>query len=141
MANEISLTAKISVSKNSVTATNATSTKTQTMESTLEKMHHTVQSVGTSREAVSTGDVDTSKEYFVLLYNRDDTNFVAVEIEYSDGNWFNFAVIRPGEMFGPVRMKAIASPGANQYGELFLDADTAACDVEVLVCDAGNPAA
>lgn len=142
MANEISLTAKLSVTKNSVTVTNAVSTKTQTMESAKEKLHHTVQGVGTTREAVSLGDVDktnaTGGEYIVLLCNRDTTNFVIVEVQTGASTYQQVGLMRPGEFWGPVRMQKLDASG---YGGLFLDADNTDCDVEVVACEAGDPTA
>jgi hypothetical protein len=137
MANEISFTAKLTVTKNSASVTQNTSTKTQTMSTTSEKLHHTIQDVGTSAEDLSTGDVDLTKEYLVLLYNRDATNYVDV-ICRKDGTPTDVTVgrMRPGEPFGPFR----ATLQTAGYPKLRLQANTAACDVEVTVTDAGDPA-
>lgn len=142
MANEISLTAKISATKSSVTVTNSTSTKTQTMAAAAAHMHHTIQAVGTSREAVALGDVDNSNatgdEYWVLLFNRDATNFVIVEALVGSATYYQVGLMRPGECWGPVRMQKLDGDG---YGALYMDADTAACNVEVVAVEAGDPAA
>lgn len=138
MANEITVQAKLTAAKNGASITNATSSKTQTMESTLEKLHHTVQEVGTSSEAVSLGDVDVSKQHWILLRNLDATNFVTVHIRKDVTPTDTVAgVMLPGESFGPVRAGAQTAG----YPHYRTTADTAACPVEVGACDAGNPAA
>lgn len=143
MANEITLTAKLSATKNSVTVTNAVYTKPQTMEGALEHMYHAVQEVGTSEEAVELGDVDitdaTGHEYMLLLINRDDTNYVSVKVKYAaDPLYWTIGVMLAGESWGPVRLPTLT---AASLGGIYLDADTADCAVEVVACEAGNPAA
>lgn len=148
MANEITLTAKILATKNSVSVTNSVSTKVQSMAASTgfgggaaEDVAHHTQNVGTSREAVDLVDVDNSNatggEYILMLYNRDDTNFVTVEINTGSSAYFQVGLMRPGEPWGPVRMQKLDASG---YGGIFLDADTAACQVEVLAIEAGDPA-
>jgi hypothetical protein len=149
MANEISLTAKLSVSKGSVSIANAISTKTQSMASTTgfgggaaDDMCHHTQNVGTTREAIDLVDVDntnaTGGEYILLLYNRDATNYVTVEVQTGAASYWTVGIMRPGESWGPNRLPKLDGSG---YGGVFCDADTAACRVEVLACEAGDPAA
>lgn len=141
MANEISITAKIAATKNSVTVTNAVSTKTQTMSSTSTYLSHIAQEVETSREAVSIGDVDISNatglEYLLLLANRDSTNYVTVEVKTGASTYQTCGIIRPGEFWGPVRLPKLDASG---YGGIYLTANTATCEVEVVAVEAGDPA-
>lgn len=142
MANEIAFTAKISAAKNSVTVTNTVSTKTQTMATTATYLTHIAQDVGTSREVVSLGDVDntnaTGDEYILLLANRDSTNYVTVEVRTGASTYQSCGVMRPGEFWGPVRLSKLDSSG---YGGIYVTANTAACEVEVVAAEAGDPAA
>lgn len=141
MASEIQLTAKLNAAKNSVTVANAVSTKTQTMASTLDKLHHTVQAVSTSREALSLGDVDNSNatgdEHIVLLFNRGETYNVKVEVKTGASTYQQSGLMRPGEPWGPVRMQKLDASG---YGGLYLTSVTGDSDVEVVACAAGDPA-
>ena len=138
MANEITIQAKLTATKNSASITNSVSSKTQTMESTLEKLHHTVQAVGTSIEDVALGDVDISKQHWILLRNLDGTNYVTVTLRSAVTPVDAVAgIMLPGESFGPVRAGAQTAG----YPKYMMTANTAACDVEVLACDAGSPTA
>lgn len=138
MANEITIQAKLTGTKNNASITNSVSSKTQTMESTLEKLHHTVQAVGTSMEEVSLGDITVADQHWILLRNLDATNFVTVHVRKDVTPTDTVAgIILPGESFGPVR----AGAQSGGYPHYRMTADTAACDVEVLACDAGDPAA
>lgn len=137
MANEINLTTKLSATQNSVTVTNAVSTKVQTMESTLEKMHHTVQDVGTSAEDLSLGDIDVTKDHIISLHNRDATYPVSVIVRKdATPTDVTIAKMLPGESF-----HARAPGQSGGYPKYRLQATTAACDVEVVACEAGDPTA
>lgn len=138
MANEISFTSKLSVTKSSVTVTNATSTKTQTMATTAAALHHTVQAVGfAAAEAISTGDVVLTDQHLILLWNRDSTNYVTVTCHKDVSNSATCGIMRPGEPWGPVRAE-LQTAG---YPCFKMQSAVAACNVEVIVCDAGDPAA
>lgn len=139
MANEISLTFKLSGSKGGTTVTNVSSTKTQSMSSTAVVLANVVQEVGTSREEIdiATIGVDTTDEYMVLLRNMDATNYVIVELEYSSSNYVVAGRMRPGEAWGPVRFPA----RSGGYPKLHCTANTAGCNVEIVTLEAGDPAA
>jgi|ERR1051325_6993497 len=138
MGQEITFNASLKGKKNNVSVGPLVTEKVQTMESTLENLHHTVQTVGqAAAEDLSTGDVDLTKQYCVLLYNRDAANFVAVKIRKDvTPTDVEAGVMRPGEPWGPVRMPA----QAGGYPKIRLQADTADCPVEVIVVEAGDPA-
>ncbi len=136
MANELTLTASLRAQKNNVAVVPLVTSKTQTMESTLTHMLLSVQAVGTSVEAVATGDVDVTKQYMVLLFNRDATNYVSVSV-YDGTNTIVAGIMLPGEPWGPVRMPA----QSGGFPVLRMTANTAACNVECLVSEAGNPSA
>ena len=138
MSAEITLQAKLQSVKNNQTFTNQVWQKTQNMKTTLDMGHHTSQIVSTSKEILSTGDVTLTEEHFVLLYNRDATNFVDVFMRLNaTPTDVQSGRIRPGECYGPVRLMLQTA----SYPSLWLQANTTACDVEVVVCDGGDPAA
>lgn len=101
------------------------STKTVTL-STDAVAHKTTQAVGTSYEALSVGDCDIAARYFVELRNSDDTNEVYVNFSTSTAG-SDFLQLEPGEL------AAFAVKGGVN---VFLKADTAACNVEVVVNEA-----
>ena len=142
MAKTIAFTAKLTLTEDVVTLSNASSTKTQTRESTLTAIHQTLQNVGTAREAVSLVDINitnaTGAEYVVLLFNRDATNFVTVEQQTGAATYAIIGKMLPGEPYGAHRRPKLDVSG---YGGLFLTANTAACNVEVVASSAGNPLA
>lgn len=139
MANEINFKSQLKASKNNVTVVQSVTEKNQTMEAACDKMHHTVQSAGSgAAEDVSTGDVDLTKQYCLQMYNRDAAHFVTVIIRKDATPTDVVAgIMLPGEPFGPIRCPA----QAGGYPKYRIQGDTAACDVEVTVCDAGDPAA
>lgn len=122
MANEISYTGKLSVSKGGTTVTNATSTDSIDMSGT--SMLTVVQSIGTSYEALVLTDIDTAAKYFVILRNKDATNYV--EVSFDAGSTYSLRM-DPGELCGPLPMVAGEQIGCR--------ANTAACDVEVVACE------
>jgi len=122
MANEISITAKLSVSKGGTTVTNVTSTDSIDMTGT--SMLTVVQSIGTSYEALTLTDIDTAARYFVMLRNKDATNYV--EVSFDAGSTFSLRM-DAGELCGPLPMVAGEQIGCR--------ANTAACEVEVICCE------
>ena len=146
MASEISLTSKVSITKSGVTVTNATSTKTQNIATTLSGFtHQTTMNVNTTWEDVSLGDVlananNTADEYMVELFNRETTNnhlvYVGV-LEDAGSNIDNYpSLMRPGEPFGPVRMKKMT----NGYPKVQVKAAVAGVNkIEVVAGEAGDP--
>lgn len=138
MANEISIQFKLAGTKNGTTVQNNGSGlgyKQQTIQSSLNKMAQNVQDVGTTAEDLLTGDVPLTSEHWVLLINRDPTNYVDVEAHKDAANFATIARMRPGEPF-MCRLNAQSSG----YPKLKLKANTAACPVEVIVISAGDPA-
>lgn len=129
--------AKLTLTEGVVTMTNSTSSKNQTRESTLTHVHHTIQAVGfAAAEAVSTGDVVLTKQHIILLQNLDPTNFVTVTGWYDVSTSVVCGILLPGEFFNTRAELQTAG-----YPCFKVQADTAACDVEVIVSDAGDPAA
>ena len=122
MANEISITAKLSVSKGGTAVTNFTSTDSIDMTGT--NMLTVVQNIGTSYEALTLTDIDTAAKYFVMLRNKDATNYV--EVSFDAGSTFSLRM-EPGELCGPLPMVAGEQIGCR--------ANTAACEVEVVCCE------
>ena len=122
MAGEISITGKLSVSKGGTTVTNATSTDSIDMTGT--NMLTLVQNIGTSYEALTLTDIDTAAKYFVMLRNKDATNYV--EVSFDAGSTFSLRM-DAGELCGPLPMVAGEQIGCR--------ANTAACEVEVICCE------
>lgn len=122
MANEISITAKLSVSKGGTTVTNATSTDSIDMTGT--NMLTLVQNIGTSYEALTLTDIDTASKYFVMLRNKDATNYV--EVSFDAGSTYSLRM-DAGELCGPLPIVAGEQIGCR--------ANTAACEVEIICCE------
>lgn len=122
MPNEISITAKLSVSKGGTTVTNATSTDSIDMTGT--NMLTLVQNIGSGAyEALVLTDINTASDYHVLIRNKDATNFV--KVSYDAGSTYPHKVIPGGfgyfPMFGGIAIGCIA--------------DTAACEIEIICCE------
>lgn len=117
------------------TITSATTTDTWTENATditngdIDGSHIlNIQNVGTSREAMVVGDVNTAKSYSVRLRNLDATNYVTVET-YDGTNYVESGLMYPGEPYGPIRLPA------NKL--IYLKANTAACNVECMAAELG----
>lgn len=137
MASEITILSKLTATKGGTSRTNYTSDFTQTMASTATAMAQNDQDVGTSAEAILTGDVTLTDQHFLLFINHDATNYVEVEVHKDGSNMAVAGVMLPGEQFGPVR----AAGQSGGYPCYKLKANTAACLVEVLAVEAGDPTA
>lgn len=87
-----------------------------------------VQNVGTTREAMVVGDVNTAKSYGVRLRNLDATNYVTIET-YDGTNYVESGLMYPGEPHGPIRVPA------NKL--IYLKANSAACNVECMAAELG----
>lgn len=74
MANEISASASLSANKNSISVSNSFSRSADMAGSELIL---SVQSIGTTAEAVALGDVSTIG--FLMIKNMDETNFVEID--------------------------------------------------------------
>jgi type 1 glutamine amidotransferase len=132
MANEISLVSGLTVVKSGVSVS-ASRSKVQSMASTCDSVTHLIQDVDfSSAESIAYGDVDPTKECVLMLTNLDDTNYVII---FHTSVMPPIAIMRPGESYGPIRV------AGGQLGSLHLQADTAACQVEVVVAEASDPAA
>lgn len=117
------------------TITSATTTDTWTENATditngdIDGSHIlNIQNVGTSREAMVVGDVNTAKSYGVRLRNLDATNYVTIET-YDGTNYVESGIMYPGEPHGPIRVPA------NKL--IYLKANTAACNVECMAAELG----
>jgi hypothetical protein len=136
MANA-SFTSKLSATVGNVTATNAISSKSQTIQSTLGHPADFEMTAGTSRTLVDLSGVgiDLTKEYGLRLGNEDAAHFVTVEAQKDAGTYVTIAKMLPGEPFGPIR-----APGQTAgYPKFHVTANTAACLVEVTACELGDP--
>lgn len=139
MANEISLTVKMTATKSGTSVTNYTSTKAQTMAGAA--MHHTTQEVSTSEEALSVGDVDitnsTGADYIVLLRNASPgAEIITVKIKVAAvPTYFECGHMYPGE-FWHSRMPKL---DGSSLGGIYLISSAATGVVEVEVVECGSP--
>lgn len=121
MANEITLTAGLSIIKNGASVSGAISGLriSQTGNNSIGN----IQNVGTTTEQLSFGDVTTPGYLFVK--NLDATNFVLVSLATPAISGTSFAKLLPGEAFViPTRQTTV-----------YAIADTAACDVLVVALE------
>ncbi len=121
MANELTVSGSLSFTKGSITAALAKNGLQITITGT--KKLENVQNIGTSEEALQLGDLGSAANCWLLLINRDATNYVSVRRATGEGN---FAKLLAGE-FLLTRMEAAAP---------FLIANTAACNVEYCLIEA-----
>ena len=133
--NALTITSKLQFVKNNQTFTNQVQQKIESSNTAADSGHHTTQAVATSAEDVSVGDVDVASEHYVQLRNQDTVNYVDVIFKIDASNSGIAGRMRPGGSFGPVR--AIGQTAT--YPRYQMQANTAACNVEVLVTDAGVP--
>ena len=132
MANEITVVSNLTHAAAGSTVTAATTSDVIDDNSTTKRHSLIVQDVDdAATEAADVGDVDTSKEYFARLRNLDVSNSVLVYVT-SGGSDVEVGRMKPGETWGPCRMKAVAS--SNPI--LKVKAVTANCQVEVIACQA-----
>jgi hypothetical protein len=132
MPGEITVVSNLIHAAGGSTVGAATTTDVIDDNSTTKRHALTVQDVGfNTSEAADVGDVDTSKEYFARLRNLDTSNAVLVYVT-SSGTDVEIGRMKPGETWGPARMKAVVS--SNPL--LKVKAVTAACQVEVIACQA-----
>lgn len=122
MADEITVSAGLGIENGHLRLSDARAQFTDDQAAAVS--HATVQAVGTSDEAMSTGDVATPG--WVVMINFDDTNYVEFGVRDSGGSFIPLGVLPPG---APCEFK-VAS-GATIY----LKANTAACFVRVFVAD------
>lgn len=149
MSSEITFTSKLSANIAGIVVGSATSSKTQNANADALSVQHGTQLVGTAYEDLDLGDVladanNTSMSYLVQLWNRDSDAVVQVKIvpdaqvNASDANISNVipsCEIRPGEPWGPVRMKTLSSG----YPKIQLSSNVENTQVEVTVAEAGDP--
>ncbi len=144
MAKTIVFTAKLVLTEGDVVMLNSKTDKTQLRESTLTAIHHTIQSVAGTEEALSVGDVNVSyasgSDYVIQLWNRDTgAGYVEVLTETAAGTYDHMGKMLAGEPFGPIRR---AKNENGSFGGIFLrGSDAGPRDVEVLVSSAGDPEA
>lgn len=123
MANEITVTAKLSANKGSTAVSNATSSFTIDMAGA--QMYHANPEISTTAAALSCSPVDQTARYWLFVRNQDSTN--EVWLSFNGGSTYPVIVL-PGESFGPVLVAASQT--------LWADAQTAACICEVVAVEA-----
>lgn len=133
MANEITLSARLSASKSSTSVANSTTSFNVDMDG--DQMYHANPSIGAaaalSVTPVSQAGTDMSNRYWLFIRNQDSTNEVHVSF---DGGTIYSLVIPAGKAMGPILIrhgrslyaKAIV-PGT--YPTESTTAGTAVCEV------------
>jgi hypothetical protein len=116
-----------------IEASNTTKTQDMDPDATAVRAFKNVQAIGTSAEDVDMQDLTLTEQQKVMFTNKDATNFVDIYVR-KDATPTDTHVgrIYPSETWGPVRMPA----QSGGYPKLRLQADTAACNVEVVACEA-----
>jgi hypothetical protein len=114
MANEITVSASLSATKDNASVTVSAS---KTFDMSNEDMTQATQAIGTSAEALALGEVSAPAAY-IYVRNLDPTNFVVLSLE-SDGT-SPFSKLRPGHF------ALFPSP---ESGTIYAKADTAAVRV------------
>jgi hypothetical protein len=112
MANELSLTLKMTYAKNGV-ALNRSLAKTPTVTGTA--IAHDIQSIGTSEETLNVGEVALAG--YAIFFNTDATNYV--EIGKAAATYS--IKLKPGE-FAVLRL--------DSWSAVYAKANTAAVDLE-----------
>lgn len=120
MANEITVSASLTASKDNASITVSAS---KTFDMSNNDMVQATQNVGTTAEALALGDLSLPAAY-LYVRNMDPTNFVVLSLN-SDGST-PFSKIRPGHF------AIFPTP---ESGTIYAKADTAACRVAVAACE------
>ncbi len=122
MANETTITAKLSFDKGLVVGVARDETD-KSFDVTGARYHQGVQNVATSEEAIALGDIPTTALGYCHVKNLDPTNFIK---------------IRPGTgLADMLKLKPAESCVFRWMTGIipFIIADTAACDVEILIIE------
>lgn len=119
MANDISITAKLSVNKNGAQLSRS---KTFNVAMAGDGRAYNLQTIGTTHEAIEIGGVATVGQCF--FYNTDATNFVEIGIVVS-GTFYPVLKLKPGE-------GQVWRAGTNA---LYAKANTADVKLEALLLD------
>lgn len=119
MANELKLSVQMVFTKGTRTVSKRTGDLTFDVAG--DKWTHLIQEIGLAEEALQLGDIAAGG--YCFLHNLDATNFVSIRRATAEGNAIK---IGPGEI-ALFRLEATAP---------FAIADTAACDVEIVLLEA-----
>lgn len=119
MANEITTSIGFSASKSGATVSFSKSKQT-TMAGTV--MFQSVQSVGTTTEAITFPADFSGAPSWMMIYNMDSTNYVQIGLDNADPMTQIFAKLLPGQF--------ILFPA--NTATLYADANSAACLIQVI---------
>lgn len=121
MANEITVSAALQIEKGNLSMTVPSSR--QQIDMTGTRASHALQTIGTTYEAISAGDI-TSAGWCRIL-NIDSTNYVEIGLEVSSTFYPMFKLLPGHWVQGPLSVLT-----------LFAKANTAACDILVTLVEA-----
>jgi hypothetical protein len=124
MANEITLTAKLSASKNGTSVSNLTSTKSVDMTGAEMILNvQTLNATPSTYDDLVLGSIAAAGDRWILLRNPNTTAIVTVAV----GGTTDHFILSPGQLFGPVKLKASVTIKAK--------ADVASASLEVCACE------
>ena len=123
MANEISITSRLSASKGGTSVANATTAFT--IDMTGDQMYQANPSITTTAAALTCSPLDQTGRYWLFVRNQDATN--EVWLSFNGGSTWPI-VILPGESIGPILVAASMT--------LWADAQVATCICEVVAVEA-----
>lgn len=128
MADEITIVSYLADTSGGSTVVSDPSTVTLREDQTGTKKTHNQQTVGTSWELVSLGDIlsDSGTVGWVRLKNLDATN--SVEVAVDNAGSYKCGKMQPGMPWGPCELSNVTS------GQIWVKANTAACQVMVTAC-------
>jgi hypothetical protein len=120
MANEIQITMGI-LRKDGTTIKHQLQTATRFLDQTTKRSVQMTKNIGTSEESVSFSSLDIATNGQMVLINNDATNYV----EWGTTTTDYCGKIEAGGVAGPLQLNAGKT--------LYLKANTAACDVEIIM--------
>jgi len=122
MADEITIISGISVLKSNLSTTIPTTSSTVDLSGT--KFIRNCQTIGTTYEAVSVGDLASAG--WCYIKNTDTTNYVEFGVEVA-GAFYGFVKILAGEPAGPFKLSTLS---------IFGRANTAAVVADIFITEA-----
>jgi len=136
MANEITLTARLSASKGGGSVANSLYSFSVDMAGS--NMYHSMQEIDgdtptEAAKALDLGDVNTANDYWLLVRNMDATYDVLLALDSTHTTFAKqFAVIPPRKAVGPICIPG----GATVYARNSSALTEVTSDIEVVACEA-----
>lgn len=129
MANEVTVGGSLKYSASEVEVSRSFSNIIKSIAGT-KRFTHTVQSVGTSEEAIDLGDVSTPG--WAVFRNLDQTNYIELKVATGGAIFAKLVPDSDGDGKGGIAVLQLGS-GATAP---FAIANTAACNMEIFIIEA-----